>query len=137
MAARFALQPAGGDEVVAGPWVAPRHGTAPRRRAANGRRPRRRRCESLQAGARVVRDGDAHYERFRALGAEFGPAFRGVRRIWCGESEALAEVELPSTLDAADPRARIHPALLDACVQVVAGAVDTDDARSWCRWRPT
>src|SRR6185436_15027664 len=68
-----------------------------------------------------------HYERFQALGADFGPAFRGIRRIWCGEDEALAEVELPSMLDGADPGTRLHPALLDACVQVVAGAVDTAD----------
>ena len=128
-ALRLFSRPAG-DEAAAAPWVL--HATAriradePRPEAVDGEARRRR--EALQAGARVVRDGDAHYERFRALGAEFGPAFRGVRRIWCGEGEALAEVELPSMLVAADPRARIHPALLDACVQVVAGAVDTDDA---------
>ncbi len=128
-ALRIFSRPAG-DDAAAAPWVL--HATAriradePRSEAVDGEARRRR--VALQAGARVVRDGDAHYERFRVLGAAFGPAFRGVRRIWCGEGEALAEVELPSTLAAADPRARIHPALLDACVQVVAGAVDTGDA---------
>jgi acyl transferase domain-containing protein/acyl carrier protein len=84
--------------------------------------------EALRAGTPVTRERTAHYERFRRLGADFGPAFCGVRRLWCGEGEALAEVELPSGLDDADAQTtRIHPALLDACVQVVAGSLEIDD----------
>ena len=108
------------------PWVL--HATA-RLRAddTEGQAPAPEAVEALKMRARTVRARDAHYERFQALGADFGPAFRGVRRIWCNEDEALAEVELPSMLDGADPGTRLHPALLDACVQVVAGAVDTTD----------
>jgi acyl transferase domain-containing protein/aryl carrier-like protein len=84
--------------------------------------------ERLCANAELTRSHDAHYARLRALGADFGPAFRGVRRLWRGDGEALVEVERPAALPDATGDTILHPALLDACLQVVAGAIDTPDA---------
>ena len=83
---------------------------------------------ALRVRTTAIRESDTHYERMRRRGADFGPAFRGVRRLWCGEDEALAEVELPSVLVGDDARTRMHPALLDACVQVVECVAETDEA---------
>ena len=64
-------------------------------------------------------EGAAHYARMQARQLQHGPAFRGVERIWVGTGEALARVRLPEEAGEAGPY-RVHPALLDACLQVAA-----------------
>lgn len=61
------------------------------------------------------------YLRFAERGLPYGPAFRGIRRVWIAERQALAEIRLP---DGAEPgrRYRCHPVLLDACFQTLAAA---------------
>jgi acyl transferase domain-containing protein/acyl carrier protein len=68
--------------------------------------------------------GDAHYRQLANRGADFGPAFRGVRALWAGADEALAEIDttLPPLAGA-----RPHPALLDACLQTAAAVLDGTD----------
>jgi 1-acyl-sn-glycerol-3-phosphate acyltransferase len=65
---------------------------------------------------------DACYESFAARGLEYGPAFRGIARLWQGEGEALAEVTLPEGVPGAGD-GLLHPALLDAAFQVLVVAV--------------
>ncbi|MFE2567686.1 SDR family NAD(P)-dependent oxidoreductase [Streptomyces mirabilis] len=69
------------------------------------------------------------YERLTALGLGYGPAFQGVRSaVATGDGELLARLSLPPTArDAADPYP-LHPALLDAALQVAAG-LDVSDGR--------
>jgi myxalamid-type polyketide synthase MxaB len=63
---------------------------------------------------------DALYQAFTVAGLRYGPAFRGLRELACGQGEAFGRVELPEQLD---PRGYgLHPALLDAALHVVAGA---------------
>ncbi|MDE0628792.1 MAG: SDR family NAD(P)-dependent oxidoreductase, partial [Bryobacterales bacterium] len=52
-------------------------------------------------------------------GLEYGPAFRGLVRVWSGSAEAVGEVLLPPGMDYG--RLLAHPALLDACFQVLGG----------------
>ncbi len=70
---------------------------------------------------------DAFYENLAARGMAFGPAFRGVKALWRGArehgNEILGEVVLPDPQMAEAPNYHIHPALLDACLQVMAGAL--------------
>jgi myxalamid-type polyketide synthase MxaE and MxaD len=59
----------------------------------------------------------AHYAHMEARQIQYGPAFRGVERIWVGPDEAVGRVRLPEA--AGDSSAyRVHPALLDACFQI-------------------
>ncbi|WP_432192471.1 SDR family NAD(P)-dependent oxidoreductase [Streptomyces sp. bgisy027] len=69
------------------------------------------------------------YERLNALGLGYGPAFQGVRKATAtGDGTLLARLSLPSVArDAADPYP-VHPALLDAALQVAA-AFETGDRR--------
>ena len=60
------------------------------------------------------------YARLAEAGIAFGPAFRGVRRLWEGDREALGEIEAPEGI--VEIGGRLHPALLDACFQVLMGA---------------
>jgi acyl transferase domain-containing protein len=61
---------------------------------------------------------DEHYRGFERRGIAFGPAFRGVARLWRGADEALGQIQLPATLAAEANAYHFHPALLDACWQV-------------------
>src|SRR3546814_20582759 len=54
--------------------------------------------------------------RLAGLGIDIGPAFAGIRRLWRGDDEALAEVRLPDGMTSG--AASMHPALPDACLQV-------------------
>jgi acyl transferase domain-containing protein len=70
------------------------------------------------------------YEALAHSGVEYGAAFHGVEALWRGEGEALARVGLPEATAASTYL--IHPALLDACLQVcgatfTSGAKDPDD----------
>ncbi|WP_407075541.1 SDR family NAD(P)-dependent oxidoreductase [Saccharopolyspora gloriosae] len=63
---------------------------------------------------------DGLYERLSELGFDYGPAFRGLRRVWRREQEVFAEVALPDDADAAE--FGLHPALLDAVQHAAAFA---------------
>ncbi|NKY88122.1 type I polyketide synthase [Nocardia veterana] len=62
------------------------------------------------------------YRRRADAGYGYGPAFRGVRSLWCDGEHWFAEVDLPDSLS--DNRFGIHPALLDAVVHARVLAVD-------------
>ncbi|WP_399096627.1 type I polyketide synthase [Streptomyces sp. BBFR2] len=54
------------------------------------------------------------YTRLEAIGADYGPAFRGLRAAWRHGDTLHAELALPE--DAGDARFALHPALLDAAL---------------------
>jgi NAD(P)-dependent dehydrogenase (short-subunit alcohol dehydrogenase family)/SAM-dependent methyltransferase/acyl carrier protein len=64
----------------------------------------------------------ALYESLARLGLEFGPAFRCIEAVAHGEGEALATLRLPPELAAEAASYRVHPALLDSCLQVLGAA---------------
>src|SRR5205085_990677 len=61
-------------------------------------------------------------------GLEYGPAFRNVEQLWCGDGEALGRVRVPESLLADGAEFHTHPAVLDACFQVLFGAVTVSPA---------
>ncbi len=66
---------------------------------------------------------DAHYQQLRDHGLAFGPSLHGVRHIWRRSGEALGEIQLPDASVSEASAYRIHPALLDACIQILEAAV--------------
>jgi acyl transferase domain-containing protein/acyl carrier protein len=70
-------------------------------------------------------DGDAHRAALRERGLDFGPSLHGVRDILRrqseGEGEGVGEIVLPPAAGHAGHL--LHPALLDACLQVMAAAL--------------
>jgi acyl transferase domain-containing protein/SAM-dependent methyltransferase len=73
--------------------------------------PIRNRCERLV-------EAEEHYRLLQEHGLAFGASLRGVQRVWCGENEALGEIVLPVEQAVEIARYRLHPALLDACLQI-------------------
>ncbi|MDI3287044.1 beta-ketoacyl synthase N-terminal-like domain-containing protein [Polyangium sp. 15x6] len=63
-----------------------------------------------------------HYEALARRGFELGASFQGVDAIWRRDGEALGRVRLPEQLDAEAAHHAIHPALLDACFQLLGAA---------------
>lgn len=72
-------------------------------------------------------DAEEHYNILERRGVVYGPAFRGVDAIWHNREEALAQV----TLRTRPSLARIHPALVDACLQAAAPLIDDEGACPW------
>ncbi|WP_307798315.1 type I polyketide synthase [Actinoplanes flavus] len=85
------------------------------------------------AAAEVPLDG--FYDTLAAAGYAYGTAFRCVRRVWRGDGELFAEVELP---DAQRPGARrhgLHPALLDAALHpLLLGVTGSEPLRLPFAW---
>uniref|UniRef100_A0AAU1I806 Thioester reductase domain-containing protein n=1 Tax=Streptomyces sp. NBC_00180 TaxID=2903632 RepID=A0AAU1I806_9ACTN len=59
----------------------------------------------------------ALYDRFAAAGVHYGPAYRGLTRMWRRGGELFAEVDLASDVDPRDEGFGLHPALLEAALQ--------------------
>ena len=57
-----------------------------------------------------------------------GTSFRGVAKLRVAQGEALGEIEAPENVKGEMARYGMHPALLDACVQVAASALGVGQA---------
>ncbi|MCX5214354.1 SDR family NAD(P)-dependent oxidoreductase [Kitasatospora sp. NBC_00240] len=66
---------------------------------------------------------DQCYELYRAAGIAYGPTHRGVRHIWTGPEEALAELALPDEVRGTVDDFTLHPGLLDAALQACVGVL--------------
>lgn len=80
----------------------------------------------LQAQISEETPVDAYYHRLSERGLEFGPAFRGIQRLWLGEGQALGKVTLPSSLAEEESAYHLHPAFLDAGLQPYAALLPED-----------
>ncbi|MGE3909405.1 MAG: type I polyketide synthase [Chloroflexota bacterium] len=60
------------------------------------------------------------YRELDERGLRYGPAFRTVEQVWRGHEEAIGRACLPGEVGAVASDYRVHPALLDGCLQVVA-----------------
>ncbi|MCF1600035.1 type I polyketide synthase, partial [Streptomyces muensis] len=79
------------------------------------------------AGADEI-DLGAAYERLVEHGYDYGPAFRGLRRLWRTPSELYAEIALPDTLRDSAGEYLLHPAALDAALHALLPGVADDEA---------
>ncbi|MFB0619443.1 type I polyketide synthase [Streptomyces sp. AGS-58] len=79
---------------------------------------------------------DGAYRTLAGHGYAYGPAFRGLRRLWRGDNELFAEVALPEEAREEAARFGLHPALLDAALHpLLPGVADgTAPARLPFAW---
>ncbi|MEM7348447.1 MAG: MupA/Atu3671 family FMN-dependent luciferase-like monooxygenase, partial [Chloroflexota bacterium] len=64
------------------------------------------------------------YQQLQARGLHLDKIFQGVQQLWRGQAEALGVVQLlPELRVASSSGYTIHPALLDACFQVLVAAL--------------
>lgn len=63
------------------------------------------------------------YKLFDEIGLQYGPSFQGIQQLWSGDGEALGKLKIPNGLETEVQDYQLHPTLLDACFQVLLGAV--------------
>ncbi len=129
---RFAFEifsrPESADEA---PWVRHVEGKVAIGRARSGARPARSpgsgdihhqtvSIAALQQAFEQSRTSESHYRHCEARGIQYGPAFQGVTVLWSRPGEALGRIVLPESVAEQAGAFHLHPALLDACLQVIA-----------------
>ena len=79
-----------------------------------------------------ARCGSSHsvaefYQQLHERGFNYGPAFQGIDQLWQGEGRALGLIRLPKTAVSPEDTYTVHPALLDAALQVMGAAITPDN----------
>jgi len=64
-----------------------------------------------------------HYENCAAQGIDYGTSFQCITELYGGADESLGLVRLSDTLQSETKQYRLHPALLDSCLQVSNAAI--------------
>jgi len=82
--------------------------------------------DAIRARCTGVLDAAGHYAQLAARQLAFGPALQGVQQIARRDGEALGEIALPAAAGRAGYV--MHPALLDAALQVMAAALPAQAA---------
>jgi len=78
----------------------------------------------IQARCAELVEGDWYYRRLGESGLDYGPAFRGLERIWRRDGEALGAVRVEAVeAVGASGTYLLHPSALDACWQVLGAAL--------------
>ena len=57
------------------------------------------------------------YSRFAALGLRYGPSMQGIVSLNMSDDEVLAQLRLPSSVDAEAQGYQLHPSMMDAAMQ--------------------
>lgn len=68
-----------------------------------------------------------YYQQLYERGFAYGPAFQGIEQLWQGEGSALGLIRLPATAASPEEAYTMHPALLDAALQVMGAAITPDN----------
>jgi len=71
-------------------------------------------------------DGQQFYDSMRKRGFDYGPRFQVLDKLWRGEGEAWASLEISENVKRESKKHRIHPAILDGCLQAMAAIVPLD-----------
>jgi acyl transferase domain-containing protein len=111
-----------GDAGSAGNWQL--HASAQFGSVADGPVPPALSLDELRKHLVGRRDVAGYYSFLSGHGADYGPAFRGLTEIRYQDRQVLGHIRLPDALAADTNRMLVHPALLDACLQLIGVAVE-------------
>jgi natural product biosynthesis luciferase-like monooxygenase protein len=82
----------------------------------------------IQARCREELAGSRHYEQLNRRAAELDSGSQRLERLWRGDGEALGQIALSEDLLWEADAFTVHPALLDACFQLLVTTLPSDDA---------
>jgi len=102
-------------------WV--RHASGNLRGNKNGHAPKPVVLDEIRARCTSEISKSDLYQQFQGMGLEYGPNFQGIEQLWCADSEAIALLQFPEGLEKEVKDYQLHPAILDACFQVIIGTV--------------
>ena len=86
--------------------------------------------EAYKAKCTQEIDVKEYYQQLKQQGLNFGPNFQGIQKLWLGLNQVLGQIQLPQELVEEALDYQFHPALLDACFQVIGAAVEKNNAES-------
>ncbi|MDA2920403.1 SDR family NAD(P)-dependent oxidoreductase [Desulfobacterota bacterium AH_259_B03_O07] len=66
--------------------------------------------------------GNEFYEFTDKLGFEYGRHFRSNEKLWIGNGETIAKINIPKTIKYQLNNYHVHPVILDSCLQLVLPA---------------
>jgi acyl transferase domain-containing protein/acyl carrier protein len=73
-----------------------------------------------------------YYQTARERGINYGVSFQGIQALWSGIDRAIGRIQLSSELIAGAVAYQLHPALLDAALQVMGAAIgETERDRTY------
>ncbi len=64
---------------------------------------------------------DECYEVFKRMGLEYGPAHKGIEKLYVGDHEVLAQLTLPSPVSETKDQFTLYPSLLASTLQASIG----------------
>jgi len=73
-------------------------------------------------------DKAAFYARLTELGLQYGEPFQRVERLWRTKGQAVSELNADTCAHGAVNGYRLHPAVLDAAIQSLVAAIETEHA---------
>ncbi|MEN9565214.1 MAG: hypothetical protein RLZZ69_410 [Cyanobacteriota bacterium] len=80
----------------------------------------------LQSQLQLQSEIADYYQSLSRQRLNYGASFQGIKQIWQGEQEVLGYVELPANLSSQASDYQIHPALLDACLQLIGKLTESN-----------
>jgi acyl transferase domain-containing protein/acyl-CoA synthetase (AMP-forming)/AMP-acid ligase II/thioesterase domain-containing protein/acyl carrier protein len=83
--------------------------------------------EAVRARCGQQVSDEAFYSGMSERGLQYGTAFRGVKQLRRCDGEALGTIEVPRALESELNTYQLHPAILDACAQVLIAADEQGD----------
>ncbi|NEP72540.1 MAG: type I polyketide synthase [Okeania sp. SIO2G4] len=81
--------------------------------------------EKYQKACTQAIDISEHYQQFQKIGIKYGNSFQGIKELWQGTGQAIAQICLPTELTQITEY-NLHPALLDAALQIIAYTISND-----------
>ncbi len=84
--------------------------------------PRPTSLRAIQSRCRQRISSERCYESMRGVGLQYGAGFQGIEQMWQGHEEALGRISWPAELAGGNDGHIFHPAIMDACFQVISGA---------------
>ena len=79
--------------------------------------------KKYQSECSIPQEIEQHYQQCQQKGISYGSSFQGIKKLWKGNSQAIAEISLPQEIAAEVADYKIHPALLDAGLQIIFHAL--------------
>lgn len=76
------------------------------------------------------------YALYGSMGIQYGPAHQGIRGLWTGDGQVVAEIALPEVLAETKADFLLHPSLLDSALQATLGFVLGPDRKAEGETKP-
>jgi len=73
--------------------------------------------------------GQDYYLRLRESGIDYGSFFQGITQLWRDDADILGEVRVTDRPDDELNNYRVHPAILDAGIQIIGAALPAEATR--------